>query len=168
MMIQLLPCLLALVAAIGCAAQESQQEALPIGFPVLPPIEGADPSIRRKQIIEVPTQVIVKRDGNQAKVTVDPMSFMSFEITVGQKMVIGTRATMTVLPEEERGIISLYDDLPRADGAAALEVGPGAAEVQIRVEVFETDIPAQHRWQPTSGKYRIFGEWRLKATVPER
>ena len=118
-------------------------------------------------MIQVPTQVIVKRDGNQANVAVDLKSLMPIEITVGQKMVIGTRMTMTVPPEEERGIIFLYDDLPRADGAA-IEVGPGAAEVQIRIEVFETDIPAQHRWQPTSGKYRVLGEWRLRAAVPAR
>jgi len=150
----------------GCTSQEATQAPY-IGFPVLPPVEGADPSIRRKQTIEIPTKLIVKRDGNQAIASFDPRSLKAAEIDVGKMMVIGTRTTMTVLPDEEHGIIGLYDYFPTEVGDS-LEVGPGAVEVQIRVEVFETDIPAQHRWQPTSGKYRVLGEWRLRATVLAR
>ncbi len=109
----------------------------------------------------------MQRDGNRAEVEIDPRSFKPVEIQVGEKMVIGTRSTITLLPEEERGSITLYDDVPRAD-RGALDVGPGAAEVQVRVEVFETDIPAQHLWQPTSGKYLILGEWRLRGKVRPR
>lgn len=156
-------CALLCALGTGCAAHETPH----IGFPVLPPIEGADPSIRRKRVIQIPTQVLVQRDGNRAEVEIDPRSFKPVEIQVGEKMVIGTRSTITLLPEEERGSITLYDDVPRAD-RGALDVGPGAAEVQVRVEVFETDIPAQHLWQPTSGKYLILGEWRLRGKVRPR
>lgn len=150
----------------GCASQQAPPEAPLVGFPILPPIAGADPSIRGKQTIEVPTRLIVKRDGIRADVELDPRSFKAVEIEVGRKMVVGTRTTTTLLPEEENGAISLTDGVVTAGGS--FEIGPGAAEVQVRVEVFETDIPAQHRWQPTSGKYRVLGEWRLRASVPPR
>jgi hypothetical protein len=166
MMGRLLAWAVGCVVGAGCVSQQAPPEAPLIGFPVPPPIEGADPSTRRKQTIEVPTQLIVKRDGNRADVALDPRSFKVVEIDVGKKMVIGTRTTTTLLPEEENGGICLTDGVPTAGGS--FEVGPGAAEVQVRVEVFETDIPAQHFWQPTSGKYRLLGEWRLRTSVPPR
>lgn len=150
----------------GCAPQSNFPEALPVGFPVLPPVEDADPSLRRKRTVEVPTRLLVKRAGNRAEVSLDPASFREVEIDVGWKMVVGTRTTTTLLPEEERGTICLSDGAPFAGGR--LELLPGAAEVQVRVELFETDIPAQHLWQPASGRYRVLGEWRLRSAVPAR
>jgi hypothetical protein len=165
-MIRLLVWAAAGVLGAGCASQQAPPEAPPIGFPVLPPIVGADPSIRERRTVQVPTQLIVKREGTRAEVALDPGSLRFVEIDVGRKMVVGTRTTTTLLPEEENGSCCLTDGAPT--GGGSFEVGAGSAEVQVRVEVFETDIPAQHRWQPTEGKYRILGEWRLRASVPPR
>jgi hypothetical protein len=87
-MVRLLAWAAVSVLGTGCASQQHPPAASPIGFPVLPPIEGADPSIRRKQTIQVPTQLIVKRDGNRAEVLLDPKALQALEIDVGKMMYI--------------------------------------------------------------------------------
>jgi hypothetical protein len=42
---------------------------------------------------------------------------------------------------------------------------PEGLTVQLRVKVFETDIPPQHLWEPTMGKYKVLWERTFKAEV---
>jgi len=168
-MIQRLTSLLTLVVALGCAPGERRQETpIHVGFPVLPPIDGADPSIRRKETIQVPTRLNLKREGTLVGVSLDESTFVAAEIEVGKNMVVGTQITLTVLPEEERGTVILSDGPPGAHWGTFLEIGAEAVQLQARIEVFETDIPAQHMWGPTAGRYRVLRESRLEGSVTAR
>jgi hypothetical protein len=50
----------------------------------------------------------------------------------------------------------------------AIDKVPNAGErytVEVRLTLFETDIPPQHHWAPGTGKYKILWAKALKADV---
>jgi len=158
---------LLLAACLWCSGCGAAQEDLVVGFPILPPVEGADSSIRAAQTIQVPTEVSLKRDQNRVAVSVDSCPVKEVRIDLGRNMLLGSETRITVLPEKEPRVFG-YGGVPTGGWMTMVDVGPGAAEIELTIIIFETDIPAQHQWSPTSGKYRILGEWRLKGSIAAR
>jgi hypothetical protein len=81
-------------------APAKAKDALPMnvdpGFPVLPPIPNADPSIRRKKAFRLPTRLQVKRTDDQIAVGVDPDSLKAVKLDVGANMVTGLKDELFV------------------------------------------------------------------------
>lgn len=149
----------------------SQREAM-IGFPMIGPVDDADPAVRESRSIELPTRLVVKREEERLSYTVDADSLEAVRVSVGRKMVTGLmyeltirrndgsvavsgRRGMTTSSNIGEGIINRSQDGIPVDGESYV--------VELRFDVFETDIPAQHRWSPRSGKFRVVMTRTLKA-----
>lgn len=146
------------------------------GFPLLPAIADANPSIRMPLLIHVPTQLEIERTTDMLSVKIDPGSLAATNLMVGTNMVTGVESRFYVYPE---------GDPPPANGRFGLggtdfNLGtsiwhtkqggiplPGKKYVvHLDLTVFETDIPPQHRWSPQGSKnYRILWQRTLKQTV---
>lgn len=132
------------------------------GFPVLPPRADANPEKRLARDVMVPTTINVERSESQIGVGIDRATFKSESLLVGENMIVGFAWETDVLSGGKvvstgrRGLgtpgnsVSYYnasqDGIPR----------PGEKyTVEVRLTVFETDLPPQHFWSPESGKYRV-------------
>jgi hypothetical protein len=137
------------------------------GFPVLPPIPNADPSNRREKIFRLPTRLQVERTDDKISVAVDPGSLKAVKLGVGANMVTGLEHEMVVYRGDK--VVLSGDGGLQGTGTTCSSIGtiflhrridkipqPGEKyTVKIRLTLFETDIPAQHLWSPTSGKYKV-------------
>jgi len=148
----------------------------PVGFPELPPIANADPSIRHPKGFKVPTGLQIERTDDRISIAVDARSLESIKLKVGANMVTGFKHEMRVFRNEEL-ILSGYMGLTGGTKAnigttylnQSLDKIPQPGEkyvVEICFEIFETDIPAQHMWSPqSSDKYRVLWTRTLRQTV---
>ena len=133
------------------------------GFPRIPPIANADPSIREEREILVPTRLRIRRSENRISVEVDPDSLESIILDVGADMLIGFRREMSVYRDGQpvssggHGLGgSWYFGTRHYNTSEGGFPRPGETyEVEVRIQVFETDIPAQHFWMPGSPKYKV-------------
>ena len=133
------------------------------GFPRIPPIASADPSTREEREILVPTRLRIRRSENRISVEVDPDSLESIILDVGACMVVGFRREMSVYrdgqPVSSGGYGlggSWYFGTRNYNTSGLGFPRPGETyEVEVRIQVFETDIPAQHMWRPGSPKYKV-------------
>ena len=141
------------------------------GFPVLPPIPTADPSIRTDREFRLPASLKVKRTDQQ-------MSF-SFEVVgpvkvkVGKDMVTGLKQELRVY-RAGKVVVSGYSSLKSGPGDTSsigvalnrsIDKVPQPGEkytVEVQLTLFESDIPPQHFWSPERGKYRILWTKTLK------
>ena len=152
----------------------SQRETM-IGLPVIGPIDDADPTVRESRSIELPTRLVVTREDKRLSYTVAPDSLETVRISVGRKMVTGLiyeltirhddgsvavsgRRGMTTSANIGEGFINRSQDGIPVDGESYV--------VELRFDVFETDIPAQHMWNPRRGKFRVVMTRKLKAELP--
>jgi len=147
------------LAEVPRRSEDGGPSPAPVGFPAYPPIRDADPRLREKRLVRVPTRVIVEAAPERIGVSVDQRSLAEVEISVGRKMVVGFKHSIFVISEKGKKCISggfgttasigtIY--IPRqADGAAR----PGE-KLEVVFALFETDIPVQHEWMPESGKYK--------------
>ena len=146
------------------------------GFPLRPPIANADASIRYPVSVRVPTRLKILRTADTLAVETDTNSFESVIITVGTNMVTGVQSELFVYMEGEAkpanggwGLASgLFFNLgvsywhSHPDGIPL----PGKKYiVETELTAFETDVPAQHMWDPQGGKYRALWRGTLKQTV---
>jgi hypothetical protein len=158
----------------------AEKGAKSVGFPVLPPIPDADPSVRDKKAFSLPTDsgLRIKRTDDQISVGVDPGRLKSVELGVGKNMVVGFKHELFVYREDKLieshpgGMQSPPDGVSYSTLAYSFKRGtdkipqPGETyRVEVRLSLFETDIPTQHFWQPESGKYRVLWTKTLKQEV---
>lgn len=141
------------------------------GFPILPPIATADPSIRTEREFRLPSGLEVKRTAEQMSLTLDGV--IPVKVKVGKDMVTGLKQEMRVY-REGKIVLSGYSSLqsgPATDPGLDLVLNrridkiPQAGEkyeVEIVLTLFETDIPAQHLWTPENGKYKVLWTKSLK------
>ena len=137
------------------------------GFPVLPPIPTADPTVRSEKEFRVPTQLRVSRSGPYVGVESVPGELETVKVTVGKDMVTSLSYAPSVyregkLIQSRPANMQSGPDTTYAQVAALIgEVGskdfqPGEKyQVKLRLTLFETDIPTQHFWQPDSGRYKV-------------
>ena len=168
---------LAGVAGLSCSPVEKAEPSFQdFGFPVLGPIANADPSRRLVKEFQVPTQLEIKGTDDRISVEVDMNSLERLELKVGANMVTGFKHKMSVYRDEE--LIS--SDYGGITGGTKANIGttylnrsldkipqPGEKYViEIRFEIFETDIPAQHFWSPESSeKYKVLWTRTLRQNV---
>jgi hypothetical protein len=163
---------------IGCSAiaQNLSNSDRRDVFQIPPPITNADPSIRCPVSIRVPTELKIQRTSDTLSVTIDTNSFESTNLMVGTNMVTGVQSKIYVYPEGESrpasggsGLSSSLDFNSgvrywhtRQDGIPL----PGKKYmVEMDLVAFETDVPAQHMWDPYGKNYKILWQQTLKQTV---
>lgn len=146
--------------------------------PSLPPVAGADPSIRHPISVKIPTRLKLERTADTLSVAIDTNSFESTNLLVGTNMVTGIRSDWYVYPVGQArpakgragfsGLQNFYsvrmvnywhtqpDGIPQAGKSYVVEVD---------LVAFETDVPPQHMWNPYDKNYRILWKRTLKQTV---
>jgi hypothetical protein len=161
---------LALLACAGAADDpkdppaEAAEGAKKHGFPILPPIADADPDVRELRKFRLPASLRVTRDDDGIGVEIDADSLQDFNVEVGHKMVTGFKHELRVYRGKElvaEGHWGLTGGDEANIGGSRLnrkESGiPQPGEdytVEIRLTLFETDIPTQHFWRPAGGRYK--------------
>ena len=167
-------CLVFLLWCAGCApsSDEVDRGAVdrpavrapqpPRHFPVIAPIANADPSIREEREFLVPTRLRIVRSESRIAVEADPDSLQSITLDVGTNMVAGFRNELFIYQDGQllcSGGSNLGGDW--YFGTFNYNTGgfffpkPGETyEIELRVQIFETDIPAQHMWMPVSPMYK--------------
>ena len=166
------------LSAAGEPQRPAGKGAKFVGFPVLPPVPTADPAVRHEETFRLPTLLRVLRTDNQFSVGIDPGSLEPVKLRVGKNMVTGLKEQI-LLFRDGKPVVSGYESLQGLDaGNTPRNVGgvfnrrtdkfpqPGEAyTVEVRLTLFETDIPAQNLWSPEGGKYRILWTRTLKQEV---
>lgn len=144
-------------------------------YPQPPPVPGADPDARQEVVLLVPAALSVRKadDGALAVgwVTTAPEAV---RVAVGKRMVLGTRIDESVwaggkhLEGHDSETLLSGEPLWDADSTSFLRDLPATGPLVLRatVRVFETDIPDQHLWSPTGGRYRVL--WERTYEVPLR
>jgi hypothetical protein len=135
-------------------------------FPILPPVPTADPAVRSEKEFRVPSRLRVSRLGRYWGVEAVPGALETVKVTVGKDMVTGLRYEVSVYREGKlvlSGPGGMQSGLgPYTHVAATVgEVGskdfqPGDKyRANLRLTLFETDIPPQHCWAPETGRYKV-------------
>jgi hypothetical protein len=148
--------------------------------PIYPPTADADPSIRHDVVVAVPSRLSVERTPDRLIVGFDATSAESVKITLGDRMTMGVKNELRVWeeggarPVEANGGVGLggpvtSSDLGLHSGKNFLNRAQGGIPMPGRnyvieedVSIFETDIPAQHMWSPTSKKYSVLWEGKIQ------
>lgn len=173
---------LAVISSFGCRhasddAATTQRQIVGDGLKPIPPIADADPSIRHPFSVQVPTALLIRRTEDELAVGFAPLR--STNLTVGSKMVTGTEWEMHIYRDgapvqlQRHPVRSVGTGLrfePWETTFTTKQDGlPQAGEeyvVELRLTMFETDLPAQHMWSPQSGKhYRIMWTQTFRETV---
>ena len=148
------------------------------GFPQPPAVPDADPKVRHEVVLLVPAAVSVRKAAAGALVVgwvkANPLPV---RLAVGHRMVVGTRIEESVWRGEER--VSAHDTetllggepMWAVNGEGYLRDVPAATDGQAvvlraTVQIFETDIPPQHMWSPTGGRYRVLWERTYEVRLP--
>jgi hypothetical protein len=168
------------VMDVGFCALAIWAQVVP-GFPAYPPTPDADPATRHPVEVSMPTRLSIQRTSSSLSVSYDLASFRKVKITVGKKMTIGVKDEFRVYPKREarpaqyrellEGSMNEAPDpnlLKSSETLTMVQDGIPAQGQRYIIEhdiiVFETDIPAQHMWSPTSSRnYRILWEKKLNA-----
>jgi hypothetical protein len=146
------------------------------GFPILPPITNANPSIRLPLLVHVPTRLKIERTNDTLSVTIDRSSVEATNLLVGSNMVTGVESKMYVYAEGEtrptNGALGLTGGLDfnlgisywhtKTDG---IPVAGKKYVVEMELAAFETDIPPQHFWEPHGKNYKVLWRRTLKQIV---
>jgi hypothetical protein len=126
---------------------------------------GDDASGPRAQAVRVPAALSLSRGLDTLSVSIDPASLADTEVTVDPGMLLGVESDTMVFPVGQqppeagrRGYTSGTDFSlgtstwsTRTDGIPV----PGKRYVaEMRLVLFETDVPSQHEWDPHSGRYK--------------
>ena len=172
---------LALVLSGGlfscCTTAQSSAESEPFrGFPILPPIRNADPSIRLPLLVHVPTRLKIERTTDMLSVEIDRTSLEATNLMVGTNMVTGVQSGLYVFPEGQPrpahggyGLGGVDFNLGKSFWHTKQEGIPLQGKkyvVELDLTVFETDVPPQHMWSPQGSKhYRVLWQRTLKETV---
>lgn len=159
----MLPTLMVLLAFPSAGPARSQP------FPVLPPIKTADPAIRSYAEFRVPTRLGLRRHGDTVFVEAVPVGQDLVRLAVGKDMITGLRSEWTFL-QNGKPLLAGSGGLQGGRGpfgniAAALPDVPGRGKctANLKLTVFETDIPTQHEWAPETGRYRVL--WTKNLTL---
>ncbi|MBI3852364.1 MAG: hypothetical protein HY298_19075 [Verrucomicrobia bacterium] len=163
---------------LGCSTttQSSAKSERWHGFPILPPITNANPSIRQAVSVRVPTKTKVQRTTDSLSVEIDRSSLESTNLMVGTNMVTGVESKWYVYPQGEPRLANGIYGLGGTDfnlGTSFWHTKQGGIPlpgkqyiIEVDLIVFETDIPSQHMWQPQSSKnYKVLWQRTLKQTV---
>lgn len=132
-------------------------------FPVIPPIADTDPSIFEAVVVRLPAVMLAQRSGDSIQIIFP--EFATTNLWVGHKMVTGITCEYSFCHDSVTQSLgsSLQGGLAFQSATNVIGFGPGGDPspgreifVELRMTMFETDLPAQHMWSPQSGKqYRV-------------
>lgn len=155
----------------------NQEDARRFGFALLAPLADADPTHCHLVSFQIPTQLKIVRTADTRSVSTDTDSLESTNLMVGTNMVTGAQSEFYVYPVGApraanpmgMGMNSglnfslgtsywnrIRDGIPQPDQSYVVEIAFAA---------FQTDVPAQHMWDPQSDKYKILLRWTSKQIV---
>jgi hypothetical protein len=132
-----------------------------------------DASGSRVQSVRVPAALSLSRGLDTLSVSIDRASLAGTEVTVDPGMLLGVESDTVVFPVGQqpppvgrKGYASGTDFSlgtstwsMRADGIPV----PGTRYVaEMRLVLFETDVPTQHEWDPHSGRYKALWKRTLR------
>jgi len=141
------------VALAGCSRQPPATALLP------------DASGPHEMSVRVPAALSLARGLDTLSVSVDPSSLASTTVTVDADMVVGIESETVVFPVGQpppasgrRGFQSGADFTLGVDSWSASADGipaPGTKyAAEMRVVLFETDVPPKHEWDPHAGRFK--------------
>lgn len=157
-----------------------EPEIRPVGAPGLFPVltlTNAQPELRQRRSLRVPTRLDLRRDGNRFEVAWDPRALEPVEVSVGCHMLLGHEARHGVARPGTRVAAPAIElgggtDFSGEAGQSTLFVdaptGPGPWVVRVELTIFETDVPPQHEWSPRSERYRVLLERVVEAPLDRR
>ena len=140
-------------------------------FRHLPPMEGADPNRRHQETFSIPTRLLVERLSSGDFAVFDAASARPVVVSLGHKMVVGCKWDLIYYFGSKRNSLAgAFSGVGMLDGGqlANLFGIQGLANRQRTLQLiaelvlFETDVPAQHHWNPEEGRYREL--WKGVAT----
>ena len=142
----------ALVLSEGCARHTPSTSAV------------ADASGLVEVSVRVPAALSVARAMDTLSVAIDPASLGSMEVTAHAGMVLGVEADVFVFPQGmSRSVLERHVVVPGVDFDAGASTwgtsrdGVPAPEtryvVEVRLVLFETDVPAATTWDPHAGNF---------------
>lgn len=126
---------------------------------------GEDASGPHQQAVRVPGALSLSRGLESLSVSIDPTSLAETHVTVDPGMVLGVESDTVVFPVGRpppamgrkgyaSGASFSLGTLTWSSRTDGLPV-PGSRYVaEMRLVLFETDVPAQHEWDPHSGRYK--------------
>jgi hypothetical protein len=114
--------------------------------------------------VRVPAALSVARALDTLSVSVDPSSLADTTVTLDAGMILGVESETAVFPAGEprpasgrHGLHSSADFTLGVDTWSASTEGlpvPGTKYVaEMRLVLFETDVPPQHEWDPHAGRF---------------
>ena len=132
-----------------------------------------DASGPRVQSVRVPAALSLSRGLDTLSVSIDPASLADTEVTVDPGMVLGVESDTVVFtpgqPPPASGrkgyasgtnfSLGTSTWSTRADG---IPVRGSRYVAEMRLVLFETDVPAQHAWDPHSGRYKALWQRTLQ------
>ena len=138
--------------AAGCGGDAGR-------FPAPPPVADADPAAVHPEVVRVPKAIVVTPGPDRLEARWDMTSLEDVTLEVGSKMILGTEVEYRVYRDGDEAGQSYAMTLTSATEfrAADVELFPGfrSERIDARVTIFQTDIPPQHMWSPTSGRYAV-------------
>jgi len=163
--------LVALTFLAGCSTTTPHRGFT--GFTIIPPIADADPTRRHPVSFRVPTVMQVVRDGDL--LAVNYMSLQATNILVGRKMVTGFMREENIYAGGTNHPVCMGFDggnvFVSGDRVYYLSQNgnpqPGQnMTFESHISIFETDLPAQHLWEPQNRKlFRILWTRSFKETI---
>ncbi|MDH3584725.1 MAG: hypothetical protein OER86_10960 [Phycisphaerae bacterium] len=171
-----LPMLILAGLAASCGPRDAGEPSTQAGrnfrgFPVRPPITDADPAVRESRAFKVPSRLNVQRTETTIAVSVDMASLRSISLDVGRNMVTGFKHERTVFRGDQIVLSGGHGLGGSADiGTSIINTGldgipmPGETyRIEQKFSIFETDIPAQHRWSPSGPRYKVIWSQSISA-----
>ncbi|GAF87043.1 unnamed protein product, partial [marine sediment metagenome] len=103
----------------------------------------------------------VKRMDDRISISFDTDSLEEIELEIGYKMVTGFRREIFVISDGEKASYGFGLGTSASFGTRFLSrqlhgipMNKEKYVVEVRLTIFETDIPSQHMWNPKSDKYK--------------
>jgi hypothetical protein len=143
-------------------------------FPDYGRVEGANPNLTHNETFSIPSRLIVRCDATHAWAKPDVSSRENVTLPIGQKMILGLHAVNELRPQGRPTVLLGEGRSSMGEGrsgevhSVSLDevhsVRPNSSrQVIMRAEIFETDMPPQHLWQPQGPKYRVL--WQKEFVV---
>lgn len=147
------------------------------GLPVLDVVSNADPAVRARRVVMLPTRLRLRAVDGGVMASWDAEGLEPVSIDVGCHMVVGHEDALGV---SAPGVETAWRAYGYAGGAefsgaqgrsesrvdVPRDAAPGPRVVRARLVIFETDVPPQHEWTPTNGRYRVLHERTVDAPLP--
>jgi hypothetical protein len=117
------------------------------------------------QSVRVPAALILSRGLDTLSVSIDPASLADTEVTADPGMLLGVESDTAVFPVGREppaagrksyasGASFSLSTATWSTHADGIPVSGTRYVAEMRLVLFETDVPPQHEWDPHSGRFK--------------